>query len=453
MSAESHGAESSSSTSSPQSSAKGQGVASLSQEFAQLKHYCGFDWAHDTHVACVVDKAGAVVLEMSFSDDAEGWDSFRQKLSSVAEPSKVGVAIETSCGPEVERLLGMGLALYPMNPKAASRYRDRKSVSGAKSDAADALSFADGLRTDGHGWRRLGPLDPLTHELRILCRDEVSLIEQRTALVNQLRAALREYYPAALEAFEEWKEAPAWRLVITFPTPRELAKAGKGKWNKFLHAHKIYRPETAQKRLEVFARADMFASPNAAVTAAKSMLAVSLCEQLLTLERQLDKYRQRIQKLFGDHPDHDLFGSLPGAGPKLAPRLLSELGCDRAVFCSAEGLQCYAGTAPVTKQSGRTRIVQVRRACSMSLRAAVHLWCDCSRLKCAWAQAYYQKKREQRMNHAQALRCLGQRWLKILFAMWREKKPYDEARHTLDQVNHGSWVVKLLPESPAAKPA
>jgi len=425
-----------------------------SQQFARLTHFCGFDWARRAeHVCVVVDRAGKVVLEVSFADDAEGWDSFRKKLSAVAEPSEVGVAIETRCGPEVERLLGMGLAVYPMNPKAASRYRDRKSAAGAKSDPADAFCFADGLRTDGHGWRRLCPLDPLTHELRILCRDEVALIEQRTALVNQLRAALREYYPAALEALEQWNEPPAWKLVITFPTPKELVKAGRGRWNRFLHANKIYRPETTPRRLEVFARADTFASPNPAVTAAKSLLAVSLCEQLITLERQLDKYRKRIEELFEDHPDHDLFGSLPGAGPKLAPRLLSELGSDRGVFDTAEGLQCFAGTAPVTRQSGRTRIVQFRRACDMGLRAAVHLWSDCSRPKCAWAQAYYQKKREQRMNHAQALRCLGQRWLKILWKMWQEKKPYDEARHTLDQVQHGSWVVALLPEAAAAKPA
>jgi transposase len=444
MSAESPGPQSGSQSPSP----------TPSQQFSQLTHFCGFDWARRADHACVVvDKSGKVVLELSFADDAEGWDSFRKKLSAVAELSKAGVAVETSCGSEVERLLEMALAVYPMNPKAAGRYRDRKSVSGAKSDLGDAFSFADGLRTDGHGWRRLSPLDPLTHELRILCRDEVALIEQRTALVNQLQATLREYYPAALEAFDQWNEPPAWKLVLTFPTPKELVKAGKGKWNRFLHANKIYRPQTAEKRLEVFARADAFASPNAAVTAAKSLLAVSLCEQLTTLERQLDKYRQRIEELFKDHPDHDLFGSLPGAGPKLAPRLLAELGCDRSVFGSAEGLQCFAGTAPVTKQSGRTRIVQFRRACSMALRAAVHLWCDCSRPRCAWAQAYYQKKREQRMDHAQALRCLGQRWLKILFKMWQEKKPYDEARHTLDQVKHGSWVVALLPEATAAEPA
>ena len=153
-----------------------------------------------------------------------------------------------------------------MNPKSAGRYRDRKSVSGAKSDGLDAFSFADALRTDGHAWRRLCPLDPLTHQLRILCRDEISLIEQRTALVNQLRAALHEYYPAALEAFDEWTLAAAWQFVVAFPTPRELVKAGKRKWEKFLHAHKIYRPQTADKRLELFTAAAAFASSDGPAT-------------------------------------------------------------------------------------------------------------------------------------------------------------------------------------------
>lgn len=414
--------------------------------FARLTHYCGFDWATDGHEAAVVDKAGNVALRLSFPDTVQGWTLLREKLS--AFPA-VGVAIETSCGPAVERLLEMGLPIYPMNPKAAQRYRDRKSVSGAKSDPLDAFSFADALRTDGHAWRKLEPLDLLTHELRLLCRDEIALIEQRTALVNQARAALHEYYPVALQAFDDWTLAAAWRFVIAFPTPQELTRAGKRKWEKFLHTHKLYRPQTADRRLELFATATAFASPNPAVTAAKSLLAVALCEQLLTLERQLDKYRQRIQKLFNDHPDHDLFGSLPGAGPKLAPRLLAEIGPDRTTFATPEGLQCYAGTAPVTKASGRQRSVCLRRACNKTLRATVHLWADLSRSSCVWAQTYYQKKKQEGKGHAQALRCLGQRWLKIFWKMWQEGKPYDEARHTKNQITRGSWVIKLLPPVPA----
>ena len=116
-------------------------------------------------------------------------------------------------------------------------------------------------------------------------------------------------------------------------------------------------------------------------------------------------------------------------------------------------MQNYAGTSPLTRQSGKVRIVSVRYACNKTLRSTVHLWAELSRRSCAWAEAYYQKKREEGMAHAAAIRCLGQRWIKILWKMWQENKPYDEARHTLDQVKHGSWVVKLLPEKPTATPA
>jgi len=126
-------------------------------------------------------------------------------------------------GKITERLVDAGPAVYPMNPKAAERYRDRKAPSGAKDDALDAWSFADALRTDGHGWRPLLAQDPLTTELRLLCRDEIKLIEQRTALVNQLRAALCEYYPAALAAFDDWTAEGPWRFVIAFPDPPALA--------------------------------------------------------------------------------------------------------------------------------------------------------------------------------------------------------------------------------------
>ena len=136
--------------------------------FARLTHFAGFDWARAEHQVVVVDPRGAIVLSLRFADDAAGWAQFRQKLA--AFPS-LGVAIETSCGPAVERLLDLGLALYPLNPKSAERYRDRKAPAGAKDDALDAWSLADALRTDGHGWRPLLPQDPLTTELRLLCRD------------------------------------------------------------------------------------------------------------------------------------------------------------------------------------------------------------------------------------------------------------------------------------------
>jgi transposase len=414
--------------------------------FPQLDHYAGFDWASEKHDVCVVDHAGKILLQLQFPDTAQGWALLREKLQPFG---KVAVAIETSRGPAVERLLEMGLTLFPINPKAAERFRDRKAPSGVKDDTLDAWSFADALRTDGQAWRPLLPEHPQTQLLRMLCRDEIALIEQRTALVHQLKAALHEYYPAALEAFEDWTAVSSWEFVLQFPTPQLLVDSGKRKWEKFLHAHKLYRAQTLQRRLEIFSAARQFASPSMAVTTAKSLLALTLARTLKTLETQIQEYRRRIEQAFGDHPDGGLFASLPGGGKKLAPRLLGEMGDNREVFSSAQALQCYAGTAPVTRKSGRSCFVNVRRACNKVLRATVHLWVDESRQKCAWAEVYYQQKKAAGKSHAQALRCLGQRWLKILWTMWQERVAYNEALHMKSLLQSGSWVIGLIP---AAQP-
>ena len=406
--------------------------------------FVGFDWARDDHDVVAMDPAGRIVLDLVIADTAEGWAGFRAKLvARVGENlSKVAVAVETCNGPAVERLLAMGCVVYPLNPKAAQRYRERKSIAGAKCDRLDAWSFGDGLRTDGQGWRPLKPDDPLTQELRLLCRDEVSLIEQRTAFVLQLQEALREYYPAALEAFDKWVCPSAWAFIERFPTPAALQARGKRQWEKFLHTHRLSEPRYYERRLEIFARATEFCGPPA-VTSAKSRLALALVAQLKVLEKQLVQYRKAIETLFDRHPDRDIFGSLPGAGDKTAPRLLSEMGSVRERFEDAQSLQTYAGTAPVTKQSGKNRYVQFRRACNKHLRSAVNFLAEHSRNQCVWAQTYYDRKIEQGMTHSCALRCLGQRWLKILWKMWQTRTSYNEAIHTRNQTLHGSWVVAL----------
>jgi transposase len=406
--------------------------------------FAGFDWASDHHDVVVLAADGRMLFELTFEEDGAGWAGLAQRLTGRLglDPARLAVAIETCNGPAVERLLAMGCVVYPLNPKVAQRYRERKNNAGCKDDHLDAWSFADALRTDGQGWRPLQADTPITQELRLLCRDEVHLIAQRTALVSQLRAALREYYPAALEAFDDWVAEGPWAFIQAFPTPQDLVRAGKRRWEKFLHTHRLYRPETYAKRLEIFARADQFCG-TPPVTRAKSRLALAVVAQLRTLQKQLMQYRRDIEALFAEHPDHDVFGSLPGAGAKLAPRLLSELGDDRTRFGTHEGLQCYGGSAPVTRQSGRNRWVSFRRACNKHLRHALHLWADRSRRQCAWAQSYYQRKRDQGHSHAAALRCLAQRWTKILWKMWQTGACYDEALHTRNQVKHGSWVIQI----------
>lgn len=409
-------------------------------DWSRRTAFVGFDWASDHHDVVLVDQHGKIVEDFRFDDTAEGWQLLIKRLSKHPD---VTVTIETSSGSTVERLLDAGYAVYPVNPKSAKRYRERKAPSGTKTDRLDAWSLADALRLDGHTWRPLKPDDPLTVELRLLCRDEIALIRQRTALVCQLRAALREYYPVALDAFDDWTVPSTWAFIEAFPNPGALVAAGKRKWEKFLHARKLYRPQTYQKRLGLFAQAEAFCG-SPAMTNAKSMLAVALAGQLGVLQRHLDKFRDRIQKLFADHPDHDLFGSLPGAGDKLAPRLLAELGDNRDRFDSPEALQCHTGTAPVSFQTGQLKKARFRRACHKVLRHTVHLWVDLSRHQCPWANAYYHQKRKEGQSHACALRCLGQRWLKILWKMWQTRERYDPELHQRNQLKHGSWVIGLL---------
>lgn len=409
--------------------------------YSELKYYGGLDWAKRQHQACLLDGQGRIVEQFGFEHSGPGWAQFRERIGAYPD---LGMAIETSAGTVVEQLLQSGVSVYPVHPKAAKAYRQRQAPSGTKDDELDAWSLADALRLDGLHWRVLSPQDPVVEELRLLCRDEEELIEQRTALVNQLQQALQEYYPAALEAFDDWTQPYTWAFVKAFPTPQQLAQTTAHRRQVFLHTHQLWRPETAEARLAIFARAGQFCG-GAAVTRAKSRLALALCHSLDTLQRQLDEYRAAIEQLFAAHPDHDVFDSLPGVGPKLGPRLLSGLGAERKAYPDVQGLQCVAGSAPVSFQSGQMRVVKIRWHCDRCLRHTVHLWAGCSLKTCAWAQTYYAAKRAQGKSHSCALRCLAQRWLKILWKMWQTHRPYDPEYHARNQQRHGSWVLQFNP--------
>jgi transposase len=406
----------------------------MNTDWTQHAYFAALDWASDHHDITVVDRAGAVVAEFRLAHCAGGWAEFTDKMKPFGA---CPFTLETSSGPAVDQLLQRGYAVYPLAPQAAKAYRARKAPSGTKTDRHDTWAMADALRTDGHAWRRLRPQDEATATLRALCRDEISLIEQRTLLVNQLQAALHEYYGAALEAFDDWTEPFTWTFVQQFPTPQALQAAGKRQWEKFLHTHKLWRPETRDQRLAHFAQANALpASP--AVASAKSLLAVSLAKVLVTLQHQLDQYRLRIDQAFRTHPDHDIFGNLPGAKAVLGPRLLGEIGSVREEYPDADALMCQAGVSPVSYQSGQVERCHLRRACNKVLRFTIHLWANASRKTCAWAQAYYAQKRAQGHSHANALRCLGKRWLKILWRLWQERRTYDERLHEQSLQRHGS---------------
>ena len=181
----------------------------MNRHWTEQPYFAALDWAKEHHDIIVVDRVGTIVADFQFDHTVEGWSQFDQQMKAFGQ---CPMAIETSCGMVVDQLLQRQYPLYPVNPKAARRYRERKVPSGTKTDRYDAWGLADALRNDGHAWLMLRPQDEATATLRLLCRDEMMLIEQRTALVNQLQAALAEYYPLALESFDDWTKPFAWAL-------------------------------------------------------------------------------------------------------------------------------------------------------------------------------------------------------------------------------------------------
>jgi len=354
------------------------------------------------------------------------------------------VAVETTRSLMVQKLLDGGWTVYPVNPKLSHAWREGWRVAAPKTDRTDARVLAEGLRQYQAHLRPLKPDDPRTRELKILCADESRLIGHRTALVNQLQAALREYYPQARAWFDDWAKPTSWDFVLAFSTPEALAQASRKKLYGFLKSHYIGIQPIWQERVDGRSRRPAWPSDEATVEA-KRFLAVALAKELRTLQASLDLYRERIEALYGDQPDASLFDSLPGVGPKIGPRLLSHFGTDRSRFDSAEGIEQLGGAVPVTKQSGRSRGVHMRRQCQKEFRNTLHQWCFLTLERSAWARAFYDHCREVGQSHALALRNLGRKWIRILYRMWKDHVAYDEGRYLASLIRHRSPLVQHIP--------
>jgi len=405
------------------------------------RRWAGVDWGNERHAVCVLDERGKEVERFEIPHTASGLEELIGRLRALGPTD--GVAVETTRNLVVQKLLEAGFVVYPVNPKLSHAWRAGWKVAAPKDDRGDAEVLAEGLRQRHGQLRPLRPDDPRTRELAMLCADEASLIANRTALVNRLQGALKEYYPQALGWFEDWTSPTAWDFVLAFPTPEDLAQARPKKLYGFLKAHCIGLRLIWQERVEGRGNAPRWPNDRATVEA-KSFLAIALAKELRALQASLDLYRERIEKLYGDHPDSWLFSSLPGAGPKLAPRLLSHFGADRGRFDSPESLQILSGASPVTKQSGRSKCVHMRRQCQRRFRNTLHLWAFLTIERSVWARAFYDRARRTGQSHSLALRNLARKWLKILYRMWQNHCPYDEGLYLAALIRRRSPLVQEI---------
>lgn len=389
--------------------------------------FVGDDWAEDHHDVHVMDAAGKRLAGRRLGEGLAGIRGLHELVAGhVEDPGEVVIGIETDRGLWVEALTATGYQVYAVNPLAVARYRDRHHVSGAKSDAGDAKLLADLVRTDRHNHRAVAGDSPDAEAIKVLARGHQNLIWERTRHTLRLRAALREYYPAALAAFPDLADRDAVAVLGKAPAPADgarlslsairavLQRAGRRR-NLDDRARQI----TTALRTEHLCAADAVTAAFAATTTAAVGIIAEVNRQIADLEVKLDDH-------FEQHPDADIYLSLPGLGDVLGARALGEFGDDPDRYATAKSRKNYAGTSPVTVASGRKRAVLARHVGNRRLYDAVYQWAYCSLTASPGCRAFYDQRRAAGDLHNQALRVLGNRLVGILHGCLRHRTLYNE---------------------------
>lgn len=395
--------------------------------------YAGVDWADQHHDVVVIDEAGRQVGALRVAHTKAGLTELTRFLLSVAHaPDQVACILETNQGLLIAALLEAGFPTYPVNPKTVDR---RRNAAGAKTDQIDAYLLAKTGRADLTDLRRLQPDSALVQELTLLTRDQDALIESQTRLVNQLTACLKAYYPVALVLFAKLQQRSTLLFLQQVPTPHMLRAASVEAISGVLTQAKHPQAAKAAKAIWETARQPHLEA-DAVTTRAKSRLMLALVGQLLPLVEQIAAYDKEISRLFLTHPDSGLFGGLPGAGKRLAPRLLAEWGEDRSRYTASSSVQALAGTAPVAFASGNYAKAHKRYACLKPLRNALYQFAWQTTLREGWARLYYQRKRAEGKSHSMAVRALANSWVRIIYAVWAQHARYDTAIFEAAQLAH-----------------
>lgn len=391
--------------------------------------YIGIDWSEKKHDLCFLNEVGEVLHTLKIDQTPYGFlelDKARERLGVPVGACVIG--IETHYNILIDFLIERGYpAIYVLPPNAVKSAQGRYRQSGAKSDPQDARLIADMLRTDQAKYHAWVPDSPLTRRIRAM----ISLIDYLTKEIwqvgNRLRATLVRYYPGALELFSTLDSPITLAWIGQYPTPAAAQAVSYAEFKTFLQDHHHTQPKkwplcyARLQKVQVQA-----AEAIVQVYAREAALLAQLMAQLVQAKTQLLK---ELGQYYEQHPDCGIYQSLPGAGAYLEPGLLAMLGDDRERFPTPATLQAVAGTCPVTKQSGKTRVVTFRYACDHEFRQIVQQWAKASIDKSPWAAGYYQLARPHCHSENEAYRKLANRWLDILWRLWRDRTPYDEQKH------------------------
>jgi transposase len=390
--------------------------------------FVGVDWAeahHDVHLA---DDEGRRLATARLPEGVEGIARFHELVGAhVQDPGEVLIGIETDRGLFVSALVGAGYGVYAVNPKSTSRYRDRHSTSGAKSDPGDAQVLCDMVRTDRHRHRLMAADSAEVEAIKVLARAHQSMVWSKGRQSNLLRSTLREFYPAALVAFDDLAGTDALEVLRIAPTPSLGSTLSRSKIAAALRrGGRQRRVDERTVEIQAALRSEQLEAPPAVSAAMGASVAANVAV-LAEMVVQIGHLAAELSSNFEAHPDAEVVRSLPGLGTILGARVLGEFGDEPNRYATAKSRKNYAGTSPITRASGTKKAVLARHVRNRRLGDAIHQWAFASLSSSPGARTYYDARRSAGDGHHQALRALGNRLVGILHGCLTSQAIYDES--------------------------
>lgn len=417
----------------------------LNAEDSALAHpnviMVGIDWADQAHEFHLVTPDGQV-KHGQFDQSTEGIDQWISSIKKLNPQAKIEICIETSRGALINGLMEHDVVLYPINPNALSKYRESFKHGGGKSDFVDARLIFRFLADRRKSLRPLAPNEPLTRKLAALAQDRRQLVDQRTNLCNQLKSTLKTYFPTALalkpaKIYADFMVA----LLLKYPTLQQAQAAGKNKLRKQFYG--VGAKAKAEERIELLLQANPLTTDEV-VLSTRARKVQAICGMLKTLNQSIRQYDAELDGLVEQHADYAIVASFPGAATKTQARLIAALGDDRNRYADSASLQCAAGIAPLTRQSGKQKTVSSRWACTKFIRQTFHEYAGLSIKQSRWAKAYYESQIAKGSGSQAARRALAYKWMRIIFSCWQAGQCYDEAKYLERLKTTNSPLAKIL---------
>jgi hypothetical protein len=394
-----------------------------------MRVFVGDDWAEDHHDVEVMDERGKVLARGRLPEGVAGMARLHEligrHLGPGAEDAEVAIGIETDRGPWVAALVAAGYTVFAVNPLQASRYRERHGVSGAKSDKGDSHMLTDMVRTDSHQLRAVAGDSAEANGIKVVARTHKTLIWERTRQVQRLRQNLLDYFPAAIAAFADLDAPDALELLAKAPDPARAAKLTRAQVSAVLkRARRRDIPGKATAILAALRTPQLTQPP--AVTAAYAASARSLIAVIITLNEQVKVMQGEVEAVFGRHPDAEIYLSQPGLGLTLGARVLGEFGDDPDRYTSSKARKNYAATSPLTRASGKKKVVVARFIRNDRLTDALMAQAFTALTASPGARALYDQQRAAKVEHNPALRKVANRLVGILDGCLKTRTLYSE---------------------------